>query len=127
MIWLFRKVSPAMRRATLTGATANLTANHRSRDHGDVHEHTWQITVWFETYNQTNALHLRSDLLNWIKRYEGKCLPDEIAWAEDMAKRIERDLTPDCDGYSGWMGRIHSVLIERHKEGLLACVKDTSA
>lgn len=118
-MWPFRKPARA-EFETLTGVTASLTASHRSREHGDVHEHTWRITAWIKPYRQTNALHRRDELLEWIARHEGTCLPDEIAWAEDMARDVMEAMTPDWGGYSGWLGTVECVEISRENEGLLA-------
>lgn len=107
----------------LTGVSATLNATHRSRDHGDVHAHTWEVTVWCVTEGQANAVMIRNHLDKLLSRYEGKCLPDSLAWAEDLGVWIMYEMGPDHQGYDGWIGRVYAVEIRRAKEGLLARIE----
>lgn len=95
----------------LTGATAKLSAQHRDRLSGEVHGHTWAITAWVRAGG--NALHLQDCLNKWACQYEGKCLPDRIAWGEDMAADVARFLR------SEWWEPT-KVFVGREKEGLFA-------
>lgn len=97
----------------LTGATSSLTASHRSRDSGDVHEHTWNVTVW--ATGQPNAVRLREELDRVLSSFSGKCLPDRLAWAEDLAAEIARDMACPWDSYA-----VVEVEIVRPKERLQA-------
>jgi hypothetical protein len=103
--------------ALRTGAKSTLRAEHRSRETGEVHLHFWQISVW--TDRQVDAVMLKKQLDNWVSRFEGKCLPDRIAWGEDMAGEIMDCLT-DHSGYFGYIANIDRVEIYRHNEGLYA-------
>lgn len=97
----------------LTGATSSLTALHRSRDTGHVHEHTWLVTVWVS--GLPNAVDLKEKLDSVLSCFSGKCLPDRLAWAEDLAPEIAREMACMWDSYS-----VVRVEIVRPKEGLLA-------
>lgn len=71
---------------TLTGVGALLEAQHRSRS-GDVHGHTWDIMAWF-SFDGHDALGARRELEQILAPHQGKCLPDAIAWAENLAPWI---------------------------------------
>lgn len=107
----------------LTGVSATLNATHRRRERGDVHPHTWDITVWVNPIGQVNAVHLRDDLNKWLSKFEGKCLPDNLAWAEDLAIAVAQGMTPDPSGYDGWLGEVIAVDIRRDAERLLARIE----
>ncbi len=76
---------------TLTGVGATLIADHRSRD-GQIHGHTWEITAWFEYRSGSDAKCLRFVLERILEPYQGKCLPDRIAWGEDLARHIALEI-----------------------------------
>lgn len=80
----------------LTGVGAVLTADHRSR-RGEVHGHTWEITVWL-SYDGLDALTARHILEDILAPHQGKCLPDTLAWAEQLAPwvaaRFHEELFP---------------------------------
>lgn len=117
--WFRKAPAPAFR--VLTGVRATLNAAHRKRATGEVHGHTWNVLLWFQsTSGQACAVHLRDDLVKYLARYEGRCLPDKLAWAEDLALAILRDMTPDPGGYDGRLGVVVAVEISREREGLLA-------
>ena len=101
-----------------TGVRSTLTAMHRSRDHGDVHEHTWVVTVWVQTAD--NAMSVKSQLDSLLSHYSGKYLPDNLAWGEDLARELFQNMHPDPSGYSAWLGHVVCVELCRNKEGLLA-------
>jgi len=119
---IFRRPQP--KPVSLTGARSTLTASHRSRDSGDVHQHTWAITVWVPSqlpWGPQNALNVQAHLETWIAQHSGKCLPDRIAWAEDMARNIAEHFSQDVgrEEYTP-MFEPQAVEIFREKEGLLA-------
>lgn len=95
----------------LTGARVTLEAQHRDRISGNVHGHTWLITAWVRSGG--NAQYLQAELSKWSCQYEGKCLPDRIAWGEDMAADVARHLR-------GEHWEPVRVSISREKEGLFA-------
>lgn len=99
----------------MTGAGALLKATHRSRE-GIVHEHEWEVRVWTRAY--TDATVLRYCLTQWLERYEGKHLPDNLAWAEDLATAI---LLAAHGGHSSdFAVPLCRVEILRHAERLYA-------
>lgn len=108
----------------LTGATVILSADHRNQETGIVHAHTWKITAWVGRMRAgrfDNAIYLQKHMEAWRVRYSGKCLPDEIAWGENIAADV-----------AGWLGQdvgrdefvpmydVRAVLVERDEEGLSA-------
>lgn len=108
----------------LTGASVILSADHRNQDTGIVHAHTWKITAWVAPNRRgtfDNATYLQSWMETWRERHNGKCLPDKIAWGENIAADMADWLRQD-------IGReefrplfdVRSVLVERDKEGLSA-------
>ena len=100
----------------LSGVRSSLTAQHRS-EWGDVHEHTWEVTVWVRRNerNHPNAVRLREELDKVLSSFSGKCLPDRFAWAENLAPEIARLMACDYDTFD-----VVAVEIARNKEGLLA-------
>ena len=103
-------------RTVLSGVRSSLTAQHRSLE-GRVHEHTWKVSVWVRTRKEghPNAVYLRSDLDKVLSSFSGKCLPDRLAWAENLAPEIARLMACDYDTYD-----VVAVEIHRDKEGLAA-------
>lgn len=100
----------------LTGARAILKADHRDQITGEVHGHEWEITAWWR-WTGTSAEIRKHQLNETIKGLQGKCLPDRIAWGENLARHIADNME------NGWsIGDPDCVLVEivRHKEGLLA-------
>lgn len=95
----------------LTGAAVTLEASHRGRISGEVHRHCWRITAWVKAGG--DALHLQAEMNKWACQYEGKCLPDRIAWAEDIATDVARYL-------QGLFWHPLRVVVSREKEGLWA-------
>lgn len=117
--WFRKAPGPTVRK--LTGVRASLNASHRNRTTGVVHGHRWNVTLWFLSYSSpADAVHLRNALTEYLARYEGKCLPDKLAWAEDLACAIMHGMTPDPHGYDGRLGEVVAVEISREREGLLA-------
>lgn len=108
----------------LTGATVILSADHRNQDTGHVHPHKWKITAWvgpMRTGGFYNATYLKGCMAAWTELHSGKCLPDKIAWGEniaaDMAEWLGRDIGREefCPMFD-----VRAVLVERDKEGLAA-------
>lgn len=88
-----------------TGVTVMLKAEHRSEG-GHIHPHEWEVTaIW---NGKRDALVAKWRLSSWLSVYEGKCLPDRLAWGENLAAEILRDL--ECS----------RVEIRRHAEGIYA-------
>jgi hypothetical protein len=110
----FRRKPQEPRR--LTGARVTLKAEHRDQVTGKVHGHEWEITGWFK-WDGSSAETRQWQLSEAVKSLQGTCLPDRIAWAENLAAYVAAN-TP-----YGWSdGDPDCVMIEvvRHKEGLLA-------
>lgn len=99
----------------VSGVRGSLTAQHRSRS-GHVHEHTWEITVWFKGKDReiVDATHVKQQLDDLLLSYSGKCLPDRIAWAEHLAGEIASSMYCQWDSHF-----VTGVDVLRHKEGLL--------
>ena len=100
----------------LSGVRSSLTATHRSET-GHVHEHTWEVAVWVRSGDRriTNAVHLRTELDKVLSTFSGNCLPDRLAWAENLAPEIARLMACNYDTYD-----VVGVEITRNKEGLCA-------
>jgi hypothetical protein len=112
---IFRRRKQARR---LTGARAILKADHRDQITGEVHSHEWEIIAWWP-YNGTSAEVRRSELDTQIKYLEGRCLPDSIAWAENLAAHIGHAINSEYACYGGY-GSCCRVEIARDKERLYA-------
>lgn len=95
-----------------TGASVQLAAQHRDRLSGEIHAHKWTLTAWVRSGG--DARHLKAGLSEWASQYEGKCLPDRIAWGEDMAVAVVQFLRGE-----GWED-VLSVSVAREEEGLFA-------
>lgn len=68
-----------------------------------------------------DAKCVQRHLKKWTDQHSGTCLPDSIAWAEDMARNIVGHMELDIGRENYYpMFNVQSVLIEREKEGLLA-------
>jgi hypothetical protein len=102
----------------LTGARGTLRASHRDQATGDVHNHEWEITAWWP-YNGTSGEVRRHQLEEQIKSLEGRCLPDQIAWAENLAEYIVHAINSEYACYGGY-GTCCLAEIVRHDERLLA-------
>lgn len=102
----------------LTGARAVLKADHRDQITGEAHGHEWEITAWWP-YCGTSAEIRQRELEIQIKRLENTCLPDRIAWAENLARHIAHGINTEWSCYGGY-GSCCLVEIARHKEGLFA-------
>lgn len=107
----------------LTAATVILSADHRNQETGHVHAHTWKITAWVgpQFGRITNATYLQSSMEKWRNQHSGKCLPDKIAWGENIAADVAGWLAQDIgrEEYCP-MFDVRAVLVERDKEGLSA-------
>lgn len=107
----------------LTAATVILSADHRNQETGDVHAHTWKITAWVarQNYKTPNATYLQHWMEKWREPLSGKCLPDTIAWGEniaaDMAEWLGQNVSYEGDTP---LFDVRAVLVERDEEGLSA-------
>jgi hypothetical protein len=117
--------SPQAAPRLLTAATVILSADHRNQETGEVHAHTWKITAWVGQEKWSgrieNAISLQRSMENWRERHSGKCLPDTIAWGENIAADVAGWLSQDIgrDEYCP-MYDVRAVLVERDEEGLSA-------
>ncbi len=92
----------------ITGVSTVISAAHRSRA-GNLHGHTWQVTVWFKHQSETDAERLSADLRHYAKmNFDHRLLPDELAWGEDLAEKIGVDFNAE------------SVEVSRPLEGIYA-------
>jgi hypothetical protein len=95
-----------------------LRAKHRDQITGEVHPHEWEITAWWP-YNGTSAEVRQFELKTQIERLENRCLPDRIAWAENLAAHIAEAINTEWSCYGGY-GSCCRVEISRHEERLYA-------
>ena len=105
----------------LTGATVILSADHRNQETGEVHAHTWKITAWVapQCRKTPDATSLHHWLEKWREQHSGTCLPDRIAWGENIAGDVVEWL--EGDAYGGvCLFDVRAVLVERDEEGLSA-------
>ena len=71
---------------TLTGVGAVFSAAHRDASTGNLHGHSWEVTVWLTGRPDAGRAKVKLDrLLAAIDHTE---LPASIAWGEDMARWI---------------------------------------
>lgn len=89
----------------LTGASAIISAAHRSRE-GQMHGHTWEVRAWWT--GKPDAMQKQAELRSYLSIFDHTVLGDETAWAETLATSI-------CLG----MGCV-KVEINRPLEGLFA-------
>ena len=68
-----------------------------------------------------NAISLQAWMDKWRDRHSGKCLPDRIAWGENIAADMADWLSHDI-GRVEYCPRfdVRAVLVERDEEGLSA-------
>ena len=73
----------------LTGVSGSFTASHVCGE-PDAHEHTWDVEAWFETPARADARCYQAMLDALLGSWNGKLLPKEYEWGEDMARAIGR-------------------------------------
>lgn len=69
----------------LTGIRSHFSAAHRCQETGQIHGHTWVVTVWFNNHSRRDARVLKEQVEHDLARWDHGILPDEFAWAEDVA------------------------------------------
>lgn len=69
----------------LTGASATISAAHRSRD-GSLHGHTWQVTAWWP--EGPDAVERQEALRSYLSIFDHTELGPDAAWAEALGKTI---------------------------------------
>lgn len=74
---------------SLTGAGAILCAAHQGRD-GRMHGHTWEVVAWVN--DGRDALALQEYLNAVLVDYNHRTLPDNLAWGENLAARIGKQI-----------------------------------
>lgn len=92
----------------LTGVSGTFCANHRDRETGEIHPHTWEVMAWFEHRHQVDARCDKAMLDNVLSAWDRKILPDELAWGEDIARAI------------GTLVSCVEVIVSRPRDGLHA-------
>lgn len=95
----------------LSGVGAVLRAEHRNRTTGKVHGHEWEVRAWFY-YDGTDAEIRKYQLEEALRPYQGTCLPDALAWAEQMVAWLAAVLNGGAD--------CRRATISRHQEMLYA-------
>ena len=92
----------------LTGASAIISAAHRSRE-GAMHGHTWEIKAWWP--EGFCAVQRQAELRNYLSVFDHTVLGDELAWGEALGKAILLGL--ECA----------KVEVSRPLEGIFASVE----
>lgn len=71
----------------LTGVSGSFTALHRCAE-AELHQHTWHITAWFQTPARADARCYKAALESMLGHWNGKPLPADMEWGEDIARTI---------------------------------------
>jgi 6-pyruvoyl-tetrahydropterin synthase len=74
----------------LTAVKSHFSAAHRCKETGEMHGHTWDVTVWFKNINRVDARVFKQQLESDLARWDHKTLPDELAWGEDIAEDLAK-------------------------------------
>ena len=74
-----------IRSKALTGASAILSAAHRSRD-GVMHGHTWEVTAWWA--DCPDAVEKQAALSKYLSVFDHTVLAEGVAWGEKLAEAI---------------------------------------
>jgi 6-pyruvoyl-tetrahydropterin synthase len=72
----------------LTWVSGHFSAAHRDLETGEIHGHTWHVKAWFRNVCRSDARCYRAALDTMLKRLDHTMLPDDMAWAEDIARQI---------------------------------------
>ena len=70
------------------GVSGSFTAMHYAPEGGEPHQHTWHPTAWFETPERSDGRCYLASLDALLAGWEGKTLPADMAWCEDLATAI---------------------------------------
>lgn len=103
-----QRMQIALKGRVLTGVKSHFSAAHRCPKTGAIHGHTWEVMVWFSNPSRCDATILKAQIESDLARWDHGILPDEFAWAEDIAL----DLAKRMD--------VVKVEIARQAEGLFA-------
>lgn len=76
-----------------TGVGGYFSAAHTDKETGKLHGHTWEVVAWF--VSEKNANKLKEQLNYALLSFDHSCLPDGMAWGEDIAEYII-DCLPGC-------------------------------
>lgn len=93
----------------LIGVRAHFSAAHRDQDTGEIHGHTWYVLAKFEPPARTNILCYEAAVKSMVAQWDHKTLPDDLAWAEDIARTvgllvncIEVEVSRPAEGFYAW-------------------------
>jgi 6-pyruvoyl-tetrahydropterin synthase len=75
--------------ATFSGVTGSFCAAHKSPE-GVMHGHSYEVTAWFRNEDGADARCFKAALDTLLKVWDHKELPDNLAWAENIAYAIGR-------------------------------------
>jgi 6-pyruvoyl-tetrahydropterin synthase len=92
----------------LTGVKTHFSAAHRCQETGQIHGHTWEVTVWFNNPSRCDARILKAQIENDLAQWDHGILPDEFAWAEDICLDLAKRMN------------VAAVEVARPSEGLFA-------
>ena len=71
----------------LTGLSGHFSATHRTPE-GQMHGHTWYVTVWFKNNYRSDARCYQAVLDQMLSRLDHTELPDDLTWGEDIARHL---------------------------------------
>jgi hypothetical protein len=91
----------------LTGVSGSFTASHVCGE-PEAHEHTWRVIAWFETPARADARCYQAMLGSMLASWNGKPLPANMEWGEDIARTI------------GKLVNCVEVVVSREPEGIYA-------
>jgi hypothetical protein len=74
---------------TLIGVSGSFRAAHRCAE-PELHVHEWHVTAWFDAAPRADARLFKAALDMLLGGWEGKPLPVEMEWNEDIAFVVGR-------------------------------------
>jgi len=93
----------------LIGVSGHFSAAHRDRDTGEIHGHTWHVLAKFNPPCRVNSICHKAALDALLSHWDHKMLPDDLAWAEDIARAVgclvncvEVQVSRPAEGFYAW-------------------------
>jgi hypothetical protein len=71
----------------LIGVSGSFTAAHRCAE-PELHVHRWHVTAWFDCPTRIDARLHKAGLDMLLAGWEGKPLPVDLEWNEDIARAV---------------------------------------
>lgn len=94
----------------MIGVAGSFTAAHRCAE-PELHVHRWHVMAWFEPPARVDARLYQAALDMLLKGWEGRPLPVEVEWQEDLARAVGTLVNcvevqvsrPDDNVYTRWL------------------------